>query len=413
MDVERSCESGDRKRFRLHRVLCFAALVAVLATGVAHAQVPADIEAKLLKIGPIVDPGCTAKIYRPLMPPEEVADQYLEMEKTGKPSNQVPLYPGITIERDVSFGRDPNDVVDIFHAENGPASRTVLIYVAGGPGTKIEIQNKQANAFNDNIARWATENGMVGVLMQRHGPAPGAPPDFYAPARDVSAMLRWVEANISKYQGNPNRIFIWAHSAANGPVGIYAGHPELYGPKGIGLKGIVFMSGQFNILRPDGSNPVPPAAPARKDSVHVMGAACGEGPSTANSGALPGKAPGQPGGPVVMPEGTGGRGHAPKVSRAELIKRSSLPGLEKTSAKIFLASAEFDPGVVDGKPSSFNRALHDELCKLDGAKAVDGKGHCPMLVVMKGESHMSEPFSVDSGDRTVSAPILAWIRSVQ
>ncbi len=241
---------GHRERvFPRKDALGFVALIALLGAGVVCAQVPPEIEARLQKIGPIVDPSCTAKIYRPLMPPQEVADQYLEMEKTGKPSSQVPLYPGITIERDVSFGPDPKDVVDIFHAEKGPALRTVLVYVPGGPGNKIELQDKEANAFYDNVMRWATRNGMVGVTMQRHGLAPGAPPDFYAGARDVSAMVQWVEANISKYQGNPARVFIWAHSAGNGPLGIYAGHPELYGPKGIGVKGIVFMSGQFNILR--------------------------------------------------------------------------------------------------------------------------------------------------------------------
>jgi len=44
----------------------------------------------------------------------------------------------------------------------------VLIYVPGGSGEKIEIQDKEANAFYDNIGRWATKNGMVGVIMQRH-----------------------------------------------------------------------------------------------------------------------------------------------------------------------------------------------------------------------------------------------------
>src|SRR5229473_3220994 len=190
-----SSEQDSKELFRLRQVPGFVALIAVLAVGVAQAQVPDEIEAKLLKIGPIVDPACTAKVYRPLQPSQEVADQYLQMEKTGKPSNQIPLYPGITIERDVSFGPDRKDVVDIFHAEKGAASRAVLIYVPGGVGNKINIQNKEANAFNDNIMRWATENGMVGVMMQRHGGAPGAPPDFYAGAKDVSAMLQWVEAN--------------------------------------------------------------------------------------------------------------------------------------------------------------------------------------------------------------------------
>jgi hypothetical protein len=132
----------------------------------------------------------------------------------------------------------------------------------------------------------------------------------------------------------------------------------------------------------------------------------------ANDGALPGKTAGQPGGPNVA-AAPGGGGRPPQIPQDELIKRSSLPDLEKTDARIFLASAEFDPGIVDGKPSSFNQTLHDELCKLDGAKGRDGKGHCPMLVVMKRESHMSEPFSVDSGDKTVSGPILAWIKSVK
>ena len=47
----------------------------------------------------------------------------------------------------------------------------MLIYVPGGAGNKIEQQDKEANAFYDNIMRWATKNGMVGVNMQRHGSA--------------------------------------------------------------------------------------------------------------------------------------------------------------------------------------------------------------------------------------------------
>jgi hypothetical protein len=43
-------------------------LMMALAAGIVHAQVPPDIEAQLRKIGQIVDPPCTAKLYRPLMP---------------------------------------------------------------------------------------------------------------------------------------------------------------------------------------------------------------------------------------------------------------------------------------------------------------------------------------------------------
>jgi len=36
-----------------------------------------------------------------------------------------------------------------------------------------------------------------------------------------------------------------------------------------------------------------------------------------------------------------------------------------------------------------------------------------MLVVEKGHSHMSEIFSVDTADQSVSGPILAWIKSIK
>ena len=49
----------------------YATLIAAglaFAATTATAQVPANLEAGLVKIGQIVDPACTAKLYRPLMP---------------------------------------------------------------------------------------------------------------------------------------------------------------------------------------------------------------------------------------------------------------------------------------------------------------------------------------------------------
>jgi hypothetical protein len=79
--------------------------------------------------------------------------------------------------------------------------------------------------------------------------------------------------------------------------------------------------------------------------------------------------------------------------------------------KILLARAEFDPG-VSGDMLASDKALHDALCSVDGSSAKDGAGHCPTMLFLKGESHMSEVFSIDTADKTVAAPILAWIRKV-
>jgi len=354
------------------------------------ADVPPTIEAGLRKIGPIVDPACTAKLYRPLMPAKDIT--------SGDPNP----YPGVRVLRNQSFGKDPKDVVDIFAGDKGPASRDVLIYVPGGGGDKIEIQNKDANAFYDNIGRWAAKHGMVGVTMQRHASA-----SWDGGAKDVSAMIQWLQAHVAKYKGNPQRMFIWAHSAGNVPVGTYLGRPELYGPKGVGVKGAILMSaGPFNILPAQG----PPMDPAAMMALMTSaGKACGEtGGLLATAGALPGQAPGEPGGPP--PAGAGpfpGMG-GPPVDAATQLARSSLPGLAKSGVKILLASAEMDLGVdpnANGGLMPFSKALSDALCGV-------GPEHCPRLLVAKGHSHMSVVFSIDTADTSVSDAVLAFIQGI-
>ena len=265
---------------RVPRPSCAILSLALLAAGTAHAQVPLDIESQLQKIGHIVDPPCTAKLYRPLMPVNDIMSQV------------TPLYPGSTIVRDVSFGPNPMDIVDVFTADKGSDSRPVLIYLSGGAGNKLEQQNREANAFYDNIMRWATKNGMVGVNMQRHAGA-----NWDDGAKGVSRMIQWVEANISRYKGNPARMFIWAHSAANQPLAIYIGRPELWGPQGVGVKGAIFMSaGPFNILPL--KLPPPPPAP---NPLSAAGKTCG-GNMTNEDGAVPG-----PGRAAPRPAGVRGR----------------------------------------------------------------------------------------------------------
>jgi hypothetical protein len=368
----------------------------------ARAQVPADIAQGLKKIGAIVDPSCTAKLYRPLMPKNDIS------------SSATPLYPGIAVSRDVSFGKAPKDVVDIFSAEKGPNSRPVLIYIPGGAGNKVEIQNREANAFYDNIGRWATKNGMVGVTMQRH-----AGESWDDGGRDVSTMIQWLQANIAKYRGNPDRMFIWAHSAGNVPLGTYVGRPELHGAKGVGVKGVIFMSGQFNVAPleagpfPGGGRRGGPGA-GGFNPLAGSGSSCGSSAAISEEGAVPGRGPGQPGGPTPGAGGRGGPGlpFGGPVDPDTLLKRSSLEGLKQTSAKIMFVTADLDPG-INGQMSAFSQAVHDELCKMDGPNAKDGIGRCPAMLFAKDESHMSEVFAIDTDDKIVSGPILAWIKSIK
>src|SRR5262245_8456958 len=107
-----------------HLAWALGAVVWITSTATnAPAQVPPDIEAALRKIGQIVDPPCTAKLYRPLMPKNDYNTYWTPGASSA--TIQAPLYPGIALARDVSFGPNPKDLVDIFTADKGGASRTV------------------------------------------------------------------------------------------------------------------------------------------------------------------------------------------------------------------------------------------------------------------------------------------------
>ena len=385
------------------------AILFVLGLAVpAAAQVPANLAAELQKIGQIVDPACTARLYRPLMPKNDF-NTYWPPDAPQPSSSKTLLYPGVTIVRDQSFGPNTKDVLDVFVGEKGGRNRPVLIYVAGGAGNKIEQQVRESNAFYDNIGRWATKNGMVGVLVQRH-PGSGNWDDG---GRDLSLAVSWIKDNIAKHNGDPTHMVIWAHSAGNGPLGVYVGHPERW-KKGVQVQGAIFMSG----------NPVPTVGAAGGAGRGGFGAPGAPQPGVACglTGASMTSTEGHISGPsgFAAPAGAGrggpgagfGRG-GPELTAEQRAERDNLPGFKKSNVQIVLAYAELDPGIANAQMPANIVALHDEMCKEDGASAKDGAAHCPEMWMLKGESHMSEVFSIDTSDQTVSKPVLGFVRRVK
>ena len=63
-------------------------------------------------MGRVVDPENTGKLYGPLQEKEP--------------------YAGVKVTRDVRYGKDERNVVDIFVPESGAAGRPVLMFVHGG-----------------------------------------------------------------------------------------------------------------------------------------------------------------------------------------------------------------------------------------------------------------------------------------
>jgi hypothetical protein len=342
--------------------------ITLIAAPAAPAQVPPDVAAKLREVGTGVCVPETAKLYKPLQP--------------------TPPSTGVTVMRDISYAEDPRTVMDLFAPEKGSGARPVLVYVSGGAGDK-KVNGPDGGPFYDNIMYWALKNGMVGVNMQRRGGFGGGAA-WDAGAKDVGLVVAWVRRNIKKYKGNPDRIFLWADSAGNGPVSTYAGHPEIAGADGAAVKGIVLMSSpNFNIL-PE-TIPQDSAAAAIAATANLS-TNCGRPPGEGRGGRGPAPGAGAP--------GRGGAA-APAVDPATQLARSNLPGLAKGKIAVFLAWGELDSRNI----LAFDEALKSALCKA---------GRCPATAeLIKDHSHVSLVFSPNTADNSVTGPILKWMKSVK
>ena len=382
-----------------------AALLTTTISGAAQGRVPEPMYQQLKKMGQVVDVSCTAKLYRPLMPKNDY-DTWWPAGAAKPIPAKAKLYPGVTIVRDARFGPNAKDLVDIFYGDKGAAKRPVFIYVPGGGGNKIEQQDREANAFYDNIGRWGVKNGFVVVTVQRHfGTA------WDDGGRDIAAAVDWTRAHIGKHHGDGARMVMASHSAGTLPTGVYVGHPERW-PHGVQIKGMIYMSGapiptalgdqtMFAGNSPSPNQPAP-------------GSTCGTDPNQGNqhgfisgpSGATPPGAAGAGG-----PPGGPGAFRPPQLTPEQRAERDNLPGFLKTRVKVMLMRAELDPG-VEGGMTPLDHAVHDKLCAADGAKAKDGQGHCPLLVYNQRHSHVSEVFAFDTKDTSVSDPILKFAKRV-
>jgi len=265
-----------------------AALVGVgiagLMASAAQAQMPSDIAEKVAAMGRVVDPENTGKLYTPLQEKEP--------------------YAGVKVTRDVKYGSDARNVVDIFVPETGPTGRAVLMFVYGG-GMIRGNKRPPGSAFYDNVMLFAARHGMVGVNVEyRLAPKHAWP----AGNEDLGAAIRLVADKAAELGADPNRIFLMGHSAGATHVASYVSHPEFHGPKGSGFAGAILSSGGYDFTAGDQSE-----------------------------------------GRIAY------FGDDPKLLDA----RSSVAGLIKTKLPLMMSAAELDPPPIAAQSA----LLKDALCK--------------------------------------------------
>lgn len=264
--------------------LAWCVVIGCVAAGnpVAHAGPPPDIARALTAIGRVIDPVATGALYAPQL--------------------KAQSYAGIRVTRDVRYGPDDKQGLDVFMPETASSSApTVVIFVHGGGYVRGD-KHAPDSPFYDNVMLWATAHGMIGVnLNYRLAPQNTWP----SGAEDVGLAVRWVQRNIAPDDA-PARIVLVGHSSGASHVAAYVAQLRQHAPRGAGLAGVALISP--GIIDPAGAS-----GPARD-------AYFGEDAST-------------------------------------YAARTSLPGMQGTRLPVMVTIAEFDPPEFVGYAMQLKGAL--------------------------------------------------------
>lgn len=170
---------------------------------------------------------------------------------------------------------------------------------------------------------------------------------YPAGAEDLGGVVQWVTQQIGTRGGDPARIYLMGQSAGAIHVANYVSHPAFHKVKDGGLAGAIMVSGIYDLT----------ASPVGDAEIAYYGS-----------------------------------------DPSRYAERSSLPGLLATKIPFMIASAELDP------PRFVEQY---ELMKQAACKRVQG---CARAVMLPQHSHMSEVYSINTGDTRLTDEILGFVK---
>ena len=152
-------------------------------------------------------------------------------------------YKDVTVERDISYGPDERNRMDVFTGESFKAedAREVLVFLHGGGFVRGD-KKMPGSPYHDNVALWAVRHGLVGINMTyRLAPQHKWPSGI----EDIAGVVEWIRKNVRARGGNPDRIFLFGSSAGATHAAGYVTHAQLVG--GAPVAGAILQSGIYDL----------------------------------------------------------------------------------------------------------------------------------------------------------------------
>ena len=216
-------------------VLGIAVLFAAAPAAAQLANMPPQVVQRLAEVGPGWGKNIAGNI-------EKTLEVY-------SPLLAVAPKTGIAVQRDVAYGPDPRQRLDVYRAD-GLKNAPVLVFLHGGAYVRGD-RNINAEVYA-NVPLYFARNAMLGInATYRLAPAAQWP----EAARDVGAIVQWLKENAAKHGGDPARIYLMGHSAGATHVATYAYLKNLQPAQGPGIAGMILMSGRYYFApNPDDPN---------------------------------------------------------------------------------------------------------------------------------------------------------------
>lgn len=183
----------------------------------------------------------------------ELGDEFTPEQIMATRNLFAPLVPrpdaDARIERDLRYGPDARNRLDVFAPRNGGAARPVVVFVHGGGFLQGDKGDAEAPFFN-NFGAWALREGFIGVTVTyRLAPTHVWP----SGAEDLALVVAWLREHIGAHGGDAGRIVLTGQSAGATHVASY-----LAGQAGSGavqVAGAALFSGVFDLAIADRTGP--------------------------------------------------------------------------------------------------------------------------------------------------------------
>jgi arylformamidase len=156
-----------------------------------------------------------------------IEDEAYGPSASGGSVGPFPLPPGASVERDLAYGSDALQRLDVYHPAN--ANRAPVMFMVHGGGWRHGLGKAVWGVVKNKVTHWVSKGYIFVSINYRAVPAA----DPLTQADDVAKALAFVQSRIRSWGGDPSRVVLMGHSAGAHLVALLTADPTIGARQGV------------------------------------------------------------------------------------------------------------------------------------------------------------------------------------